>query len=416
MSGALENQQRFYGPAPSNSGTDVLIIGAGPAGSSAAIAAAQLGLRVTLVDAKAFPRRKACGGCLNQVSTALLKKLLGESHGLWRSSMPLDQFQLQHRQRQFRFAVPGGMAVERAELDDALVQRAVQLGVQFRPQVQAKLLERVVERTVVEGRAVELRSAPSVDSPREAAQSPADLAANSKTSTETVVAKVVVVAAGLANHATSAEPSLRQHSSLTSRVGIEAIYENFHPHYRDQTIHMVLAAEGYVGLTQIHGGRLHVAAAVDRDALKRGGPEELTQQILRSAGAPAMLADRQASWRGTPRLTSRAKNLAAERVFLIGDAAGYVEPFTGEGIRWAVETGVGVAPLLARAVVQWQPALIDEYQRWYRRKIEPEQRLCRRLTSGLKSAPARGLAHLALRMRPQIAESIIRRLNTETHA
>ena len=52
---------------------------------------------------------------------------------------------------------------------------------------------------------------------------------------------------------------------------------------------------------------------------------------------------------GLPSSAGVFLQLAAERVFLLGDAAGYVEPFTGEGMAWAVTSGIAVAPLALRA-------------------------------------------------------------------
>ena len=51
---------------------DVVVIGAGPAGTMTALLLARSGIRVTLVDRKTFPRSKVCGGCLNAQAVAAL--------------------------------------------------------------------------------------------------------------------------------------------------------------------------------------------------------------------------------------------------------------------------------------------------------------------------------------------------------
>src|SRR5262245_14627681 len=56
---------------------DVVIIGAGPAGSAAAIELSRAGRRVILIERKTFPRAKVCGGCLSGPAAARLKQLLG---------------------------------------------------------------------------------------------------------------------------------------------------------------------------------------------------------------------------------------------------------------------------------------------------------------------------------------------------
>jgi len=167
-----------------------------------------------------------------------------------------------------------------------------------------------------------------------------------------------------------------------------------------------------VGLTQIFGRCLHVAAAVDRGALQALGPEEVVQRILRQSGLPPLGHAATLSWRGTPPLTSRAAQVAEHRVFLIGDAAGYVEPFTGEGIRWALESGVGVVPWVVDGATAWEERYVGQWANWYGTHIAQRQRLCRSIAWGLKNSAIRWLAGSALRLRPAMAHSIINHLNT----
>ncbi|MCA9134138.1 MAG: FAD-dependent monooxygenase [Planctomycetales bacterium] len=378
----------MIGPTTQPELWDVLVIGAGPAGSAAAMGCVRAGLQVLLVDAKRFPRRKVCGGCLNRVSYRMLQELLGAEHPLWKASCPLDSVRLTHGRRHFVLPMPAGVAVDRQRLDSCLVQAAEREGVVFRAPLRAQLLPVAGER-----RAVALTTAGA---------------------TWQVSARAVVLASGLGGRAATQEPSLLLEAGRTSRVGIEAIFERFPENYHRGAVHMVVGRQGYVGLTQLEGKRLHVAAAVDVAALQRLGPAELCQAILRQAGAPPLLEDPRAQWQGTPPLTARPNCRAAERVFLVGDAAGYVEPFTGEGIRWAVHSGLGVAPLAVAAQSGWNTALASRWEHWYRHHIVPEQRLCRHLAAGLKQPPLRWLAHHALRWGPQLASRIISQLNHES--
>jgi flavin-dependent dehydrogenase len=290
--------------------------------------------------------------------------------------------------------------MDRALMDQGLVDVAVELGVTFVPNVTASLNHADAE------------SAELAEPERGADSAERLVTLTHQRERVTVAARVVVLACGLGNRsAASSLPELQQVASQSSRVGIEAIYQHFPTAYAADTIHMVVARDGYVGLTQITGGRLHVAAAVDRRSLQQHGPGTLLANILSSAGA-ASLGDEAVAWRGTPPLTARARRLAAPRIFLVGDAAGYVEPFTGEGIRWALETGIGVAEFAERGCTSWDPRLIEEWEVWYRRRIAPEQRLCRQITSGLKHPVLRWLAHQTLRVHPRLASRIIQRLNS----
>lgn len=367
---------------------DAIVLGAGPAGSAAAISIARQGVRVLLIDSKRFPRRKVCGGCLNRISTGLLGNLIGTDHPLWTRALPLDSFQLRHSGRGFQFSMPSGWAVDRAEMDQSLVESAQRSGATFCDQTSGKLLHadanwRMVE--VVQG-----------------------------SHTRILKARVVILASGLASRAAGAHPELLHTASPRSRVGIEAIFDRYPEQYASRSIHMVVGREGYVGLTQIAGKRLHVAAAVDRAALQRSGLAELTRSILSQAGAAELNAEPLDGWRGTPPLTSRANCLSSERVFLVGDAAGYIEPFTGEGIRWALETGMGIAPFVSDSLHHWDPQLGDGWDRWYTKNIVREQRLCRHISSGLKHSLIRWLAHQTICIQPRVADGIIARLNQES--
>jgi flavin-dependent dehydrogenase len=365
---------------------DVIVVGAGPAGATCASLTAAAGLQVLLVDAKAFPRRKVCGGCLNQVSTGLLKTLLGAEHPLWQSTVPVEAFEWSYAQRTARFQLPPGVAIDRSLLDQSLVGRAIESGCHFLDSTTAKLLGRSEA-----GRAVELTGPDG---------------------TQTLQARIVVLACGLGNRAAGIHTNLQHTSSATSRIGIEALVETFPDRYGAGTIHMAVGREGYVGLTQIFGGCLHVAAAVDRRAMQALGPDELVQGVLRQAGLPPLPPGSATAWRGTPPLTSRATQVADHRVFLIGDAAGYVEPFTGEGIRWALESGMGVVPWVIDGATAWEEPYIGQWANWYGTHIALRQRLCRGIAWGLKSSAVRWLAGSALRLRPAVANSIIHQLNT----
>ncbi len=380
----------LHGSSHTEADWEVIVIGAGPAGSAAAGKIAGLGLKVLLVDAKPFPRRKVCGGCLNQVSTALVRELLGSKHPIWQSALPLNSFELSQAGRTTRFELPTGFAVDRAQLDHSLVAHAIEQGATFVDSTVAKLLT-----LQPAAREVEL---------------------SDNRGTRIVTARVVVLASGLGNRSAGNNEQLQQRVAASSRVGIEAIVEQFVEQFPDQyrsgIIHMAVGREGYVGLTQIAGGRLHVAASVNRAALQQFGPAALIETILLQAGTPPLAAISSVAWRGTPPLTARAKRFADRRVFLVGDAASYVEPFTGEGIRWALESGLAVAPLAVSAAATWDDVLMVQWEQWYGAHIVRRQRMCRRISKGLKYSSARWLADRLLRLRPAIARSIIAQLNT----
>ena len=115
-----------------------------------------------------------------------------------------------------------------------------------------------------------------------------------------------------------------------------------------------------------------------------GGPGRAAARLVREAGWPPPDRLDELPWRGTPALTRRPHRVAAERVFVVGDAAGYVEPFTGEGMAWALASGVAVAPLAARAVERWRPELARQWADLHRRVVGRRQVVCRAAAAVLR--------------------------------
>jgi flavin-dependent dehydrogenase len=112
--------------------SDVLVVGAGPAGLATAIAVARKGLRVTIADARRPPINKPCGEGLLPKAVAALRSLdieLNSSLGF-----PIDGFRFSDRNHSASAAIVRGSAfgVRRTMLHDLLVARASEVGVDFR--------------------------------------------------------------------------------------------------------------------------------------------------------------------------------------------------------------------------------------------------------------------------------------------
>ena len=109
-------------------------------------------------------------------------------------------------------------------------------------------------------------------------------------------------------------------------------------------------------------------------------------------------------------MTVRAPCLASERVFVLGDAAGYVEPFTGEGIAWALASAEAVVPLALAAVQRWDPALIAEWECAYRRVIG-RRVLCHAAAEILRRPGLTRAAFSILARIPGLAAPLLKALN-----
>jgi flavin-dependent dehydrogenase len=327
---------------------DVLVIGAGPAGAMAAREAARRGARVLLVDQAPFPRPKVCGGCVNGAALDLLKTV-GLSHLAARcGAQPLGAMRVAAGSSQAVVALPGHAALSRELFDAALVEEAIRTGAQFWPSTRA-----VLGPVVAEARGVMLAQAHGTIANR---------------------AHMVLVATGLPRH----EPAGETVIAPGSRIGCGAMLDDAPAWYQPGTLFMACGRQGYVGLVRLADGRLDVAAACEPAFVRaQRGPAGAVASLLEEAGWPLPASLARTAWQGTPPLTQRRNAVAAHRLFFIGDAAGYVEPFTGEGIAWALASGASAAVLAARAADRWDPALAAEWMTVHRRLIQRRQRLCR---------------------------------------
>ena len=232
---------------------------------------------------------------------------------------------------------------------------------------------------------------------------------------QTIQSQVVLAASGLANrfeeHAAgeSDDSIAARYWQRDSRVGAGVMACNPIAGYEPGVIYMACARDGYVGQVLVEDGRMDVAAALDPAAVKSaGGTGQLAERILKEAGFPVIPGLGRLSWKGTPHLTRQAACLGGERLFVLGDAAGYIEPFTGEGMAWALAGASRVAPL-AKQVCRsgWDPVLLARWTAIYRRSVVRRQFVCRLTADLLRRRITTNLMVRSLSLLPWIARPFL---------
>ncbi|WP_182870413.1 NAD(P)/FAD-dependent oxidoreductase [Rhodopirellula sp. JC639] len=341
---------------------DAVIVGAGIAGSLTALGLARRGRRVLLVERSAFPRHKVCGACLNGDAIAGLR-----GAGVWNAieaigGHRLDQYRLRSGRSRANLELPGGHAVSRYAMDRVLVESAIAAGAEF-------LSETAVTIIATGGDGAQ-RSLCDNDGNRYDAQ-------------------IVVAANGLASKPASGDSDDRLVVPADSRIGLGAQWVQGDDrtgtmHLSPGVIYMAIADTGYVGLVVTENQQVNLAAAVDRNAVQSSGPAEVCHQILRSCGWDLAAQLVSSNFRGTPTLTRRRKLAGAHRMFFVGDSSGYVEPFTGEGMAWAVRAGTAVVPLVDRAIGQWDKDIPQQWTNSLKQLLGKQQRRCRLISRLLR--------------------------------
>jgi flavin-dependent dehydrogenase len=366
---------------------DAIVIGAGPSGALAARRLSIAGARVLLLDKKRFPRLKVCGACLSpwaldELERAGLGSLVARIGG-----RELSEFHLRFGGRSLRMAMSGGSVVSREQFDQALAASAVDAGSAF------------LDGTLAEVAAVSNGMRP-VRLSRHGAAAQAS-------------ARAVLIASGQGKAVISAAHEPATLVAVGSRIGAGCRLPAVPAAYGGDAVFMAIGAGGYVGMVRLEDGSLNVAAAFDPALVRRvRTPGAAAQVVLAEAGAPVVCGLADADWRGTAGLTRRTTPLSQDQLFFLGDAAGYVEPFTGEGIAWALASARAIEPLALRAIERWNPRLAREWARTHRRLIGRQQLVCRALALGLAQPWLVRIGFEMLERVPLAATGVMRLLNT----
>lgn len=361
---------------------EVIVVGAGPAGALAARELARSGVKVLLVDKAAFPRWKVCGACLNPWGLNSLAKVgLGDLPGRL-GAVPLKAFLLASDERRATLRLPGSAALSREALDAELVQEAIRAGAAFLPETRAAL-----GQSTKEDRALILR--------------------HDEDSLEART-NLVLAADGLGGRIAMEDPTCESIVSEDSRVGAGTVAASAPAFYAPGTIYMACGPGSYVGLVRLEDNRLNIGAALDPIMIATfGGMGRLAASILDEAGLPAIEGLETMAWRGTPPLTRQLKKPAAHRLFVLGDAAGYAEPFTGEGMAWAMAQAIALAPVAAHAARRWEPVMEQEWTLLHAATVNRHQHSCRTLTRLLRRSSLTGALINILALFPSLATPLV---------
>ena len=288
---------------------EVAIVGAGPAGSTCAAFCAAAGLRTLLIEREKFPREKVCGDCLNPSCWPVLRRLgIAERvrqlpHGI----LNAVEF-IAVGGRKVIIDLPPGeeseIAIKRSLFDMLLMSRARELGTQ------------VYEETTVT--ALTSSNGWTIETARGA----------------TFAARTLVGADG--RNSTVARLCNLLPRPARERVALQA-HIPLPPGFGDRIVLQFLR-EGYSGQAPVNDKELNLCLV--------SKPSNLS--ALRCWAEQRFSLNEDHLWRTITPLTRVALSPAHDKLFMVGDAARVVEPFTGEGIYYALRSG----ELAAQAIVK----------------------------------------------------------------
>ncbi len=304
---------------------DVVVVGAGLAGSSAALALARRGNRVALLDRASFPRPKVCGNCLHPRTWKIWEQLgLADSfRALPHTDIAGFDIQCEGRPvHRLDFQAQGPRSISRYVLDDWLLGHAREAGVEVFPGTTVTAVD--AEQGTVRTSGGEFR------------------------------ARLVFGADGrnslVARQARLMPPPRRCH-----RVAWQATL--LAPLELDRHVYLQVFEDGYFGYCRFGDDGAVVSLVLD--ARRSADPVAAVRRYL------PHLPEQE--WLRMSPITRAPARPGRDRVWLVGDSAHVMEPFTGEGMSFALATGLLAAESAAPALDSDRiaPALAD-YTRKHR--------------------------------------------------
>ncbi len=292
---------------------DIAVMGGGPAGTSAAITAARGGARVLLLERGRLPRHKVCGEFVSAESLAVLASLLAGTPGgtLVAQAPRLRTARIFLQDTMVESCLPEPAAsIERYSLDFALWQAAERAGCEVRMQASVEQVERNNEMWRLHTTAGDFD------------------------------ARSVVDATGRWSNLRPASVPVRYWA------GVKAHFESSMT--EPESVDLYFWRGTYCGVSRVNQNQVNVCAMIGADELRnaRGKPLE------RIFAAHPDLRRRSENWTPctdvvvTSPLLFQAVAPAAGGVVRAGDAAGFIDPFAGDGISLALRTGVLAAECL----------------------------------------------------------------------
>ncbi len=305
---------------------DVVIAGGGPAGSAAAMALADSGLETLIVDKSQFPRNKACGEYVSAGGVEQLRAL-GLESVLAPAAAPLDGIRLSGNgvRVELRFSQTG-WALPRFRLDDEMLRSALSRGAAF------------LQARVEDVSADQIGSLLTVREPSGETREVRARFVIGADGTNSVIAKKC----GL-----SVQPRGEQRFALGGHYGGLRDLDRF--------VEMFVEGRSYFAVNPFDAAHANIMVIVrekDLTARKSDVDQFIRERARSLSGDAARFAEAHLEGKrvAVGPLAHSTRAITAGNILLAGDAAGFIDPFTGQGVHLALRSGTAAAQAIVTAI------------------------------------------------------------------
>lgn len=322
--------------------SDLIIIGAGPAGAVAGLTASKLGLKTTIIDKEQFPRDKPCGGGLTAnaidflVENDLLKLLDDlEKFSFTGYRIYSAKNQIVKAPLKTKHNVKKGFVVRRADFDNALLGEAVKAGCNFAPQTKADSVKQNSEGVEV------------------------------KAGSKSFRAKKAIVADG---SGISLTKKILPNALAAETLAAMAIFKDIKFNTDDLMFFLdENVGYGYGWVFLLPDGRANIGAGADIKFIKKneGNVKDLFYEFLERPPIKKIIGDGkiESKIRSFPlRMKYPNAVFRKENILFAGDAANLIYPLTGEGISYAMKSGKTAAEIIEKSLKKSDDNVLDEYR------------------------------------------------------
>lgn len=344
---------------------DLAVIGAGPAGTSAAITGVREGLSVALLEAGSFPRHKVCGEFISSEALPILRSLLPEEDELLAQAPRIKSARVFLDNRVADFEVkPAAVSLSRYIMDLRLWESAIAQGVCVSDRVRVTAVRKDESLFTIESEGSAWR------------------------------ARAVINATGRWSNLS------RSQGEISERwLGLK---QHFYEDDAALNCDLYFFRGGYCGVQALGDGTINVAAMVRANVARNfPGVFELNRELTRRSRKWRPAAEAVA----TSPLLFRTPQTSHGETVLAGDAAAFIDPFAGDGISMALHSGrlaaIALVPYL-RGECSLDAAL-ERYDSAHRDLVQPALKAAARLRRWLRFPKTLRVAALSLLQWPPLA-------------